>query len=216
MTETLPIKRSFAHKLAAVVSWIFQPLLMPLFGITFLLSMPVYQISFMPSQVKWFVLASITLFSVILPILGILLMKRFGLIESIMMDKREDRSIPTIFTLVCFFINYWLLTRLQLPVLFYTYMLAGILSLLFGLMITRHWKVSMHMIGVGGLCGLVILTGLVWPVSVGFSLGLSLILAGFVGTSRVMLGAHIPSQVYVGFGIGFFPQILLWVMVLFK
>lgn len=214
MTEVRIRNQGFVQFIAGIISWTLQPLLMPLIGVAFLMSMPVYQISFMPSEVKLFVLACITFFSLILPVVGIYLMKRFGFIQSIMMENREDRSIPIVFSLICFFLNYWLLTRLKLPVLFYTYMLAGILSLLIGLMITRHWKISMHMIGVGGLCGLVLLTGLVWPVNIGISFGLALILAGAIGSSRIIVKAHIPSQVYAGFAVGFLPQVVLWTMIL--
>nr|MBA3901746.1 hypothetical protein [Bacteroidota bacterium] len=75
--------------------------------------------------------------------------------------------------------------------------------------ITLAWKVSAHMVGMGGLAGAVI------GLSVKFSINLQvliislLILSGLVGYARLQLSAHTHTQVYFGFLIGLASMLLL-------
>lgn len=68
--------------------------------------------------------------------------------------------------------------------------------------INLKWKVSIHMLGMGGIVGTII--GLILRYQVdAIQLVMALvILSGVVGYSRLRLDAHTPLQVYVGFVLG--------------
>lgn len=72
-----------------------------------------------------------------------------------------------------------------------------------------QWKVSIHMIGIGGLTGM--LLGLSQVLNAGLTevILASILISGFLGSARLILKAHNPNQVYVGFLIGFVTEWLV-------
>ena len=73
---------------------------------------------------------------------------------------------------------------------------------------TTKWKVSAHMIGIGGLIGLIISLSVLYSVSMMLYLILATMLSGLIGFARLSLNAHSPAQVYAGLGTGFMVMLL--------
>jgi membrane-associated phospholipid phosphatase len=70
--------------------------------------------------------------------------------------------------------------------------------------ITFFWKMSAHMIGLGGLLGVVLVLGSKFPTfEVVYPLLGAIILCGLVASSRLLLQAHKPLEVYAGLLAGF-------------
>ena len=197
--------RSSAH----FFSWIFQPLLMPLYGAVLFLNLPFYAFSLLPDAVKWYVISCNLLFTFFMPVFIILLMKRFNMISSITLDDREDRKYPILFTAVFYISNYYFLKKVHLPAPYLFFLLAGMFSLLSTLFITNYWKISMHMTGIGGLCGSFMLLSFIWPIDLRLIIAALFLVAGIVGSSRLILDVHTPAQVAAGFAAGFVPQLVI-------
>jgi membrane-associated phospholipid phosphatase len=70
----------------------------------------------------------------------------------------------------------------------------------------------MHMLGQGGLAGFVFFTAMYAQTNMQGYFLLSIIGAGLVGTSRIILKAHTLPEVYTGFVIGFFSQFVAFVV----
>jgi membrane-associated phospholipid phosphatase len=71
-------------------------------------------------------------------------------------------------------------------------------------MITRSWKISIHMVGIGGLLGAVLaLTTYHYPMDALILLCSIILIAGGLASARLWLGAHTKGQVYAGFAVGF-------------
>lgn len=191
------------------ISWIFQPLLMPLFGAFIFVNLPVYAFRLLPEPIKTYMLVCNALFTLIMPVLMILLLYRFGIIGSVKLDRREDRKLPLFITLVFHGINFYFLNKVNLPALYYLFLIGGFFALITTLFITRFWKISMHMTGIGGLCGSVVVCAIVWPVDLRLLLALLFLLAGTNGSARLILNAHTPTQVSAGFFAGFLAQLAL-------
>jgi membrane-associated phospholipid phosphatase len=85
-------------------------------------------------------------------------------------------------------------------------------SLISTLFITNYWKISMHMTGIGGLCGSFMLLSFIWPIDLRLIIAALFLVAGIVGSSRLILNVHTPAQVAAGFAAGFAPQISLLLM----
>jgi len=58
------------------------------------------------------------------------------------------------------------------------------------------------MIGIGGLIGLIAYLIFYLQVNLELYLALAILVAGMTGTARMMLDAHKPSEVYIGFLVG--------------
>ena len=68
--------------------------------------------------------------------------------------------------------------------------------------ISKYWKISLHMLGVGGVSGLLFILNLLFggllPILV-----LSIFLSGILGVARINENAHNHAQIYTGFLLGF-------------
>jgi len=91
----------------------------------------------------------------------------------------------------------------DIPVFIPIFILGAIASMVIAMVINLKWKISLHMIGIGGFCGglaaLFILTQEGSPVYLAFAF----ILAGVLGTARLLLEAHTSMQILAGFMLGF-------------
>jgi len=200
------------RRTAHFFSWIFQPLLMPIYGALLFLNLPFYAFSLLPSAVKWYVISCNLLFTFFMPVFIILLMKRLNMISTLTLENREDRKYPILFTAVFYISNYYFLKKVNLPAPYLFFLLAGMFSLISTLFITNYWKISMHMTGIGGLCGSFMLLSFIWPIDLRLIIAALFLVAGIVGSSRLILNVHTPAQVAAGFAAGFAPQISLLLM----
>jgi hypothetical protein len=194
---------------AKVISWLFQPLLMPLFGTLIFLNLPFYHFNLLPDKVYWYILVCISLFTFVMPVLLILLMLKMGIIRDLELSHKEDRNMPLLITLMLHGANYYFLSKINLPQLYMLFLLSGLISLLVTAGITRFWKISMHMTGVGGLMGALLLCALFWAVDMRLYIAAVAIVAGLIGSARLQLKAHTPAQIGMGFIAGLLPQLLV-------
>lgn len=124
--------------------------------------------------------------------------------RSIEMKNKRERIIPYFITFVLFYIAHFIIKKMPLDYFFVIYLFAASVSVLLLLIISYFWKISAHMVGIGGLIGLVLSISLRFGVNFMGILIIALIVAGIIGYSRLILTSHNPSQVYSGFGLGFF------------
>ena len=84
---------------------------------------------------------------------------------------------------------------------------ALICTILSGI-INIWWKVSTHMASMGGLTGTVVAFSFLFMFNPIPMMCVMLILAGFMGTARMILRQHTLSQVIGGFTIGFISALV--------
>ncbi len=82
-------------------------------------------------------------------------------------------------------------------------LLGAAASVVLAIIINLKWKVSIHMIGIGGITGMFFGLSTFLLIDLRFPILISLIVAGLIGTARLSMGAHRPGQLYVGFLVGF-------------
>lgn len=201
---------------AKVISWLFQPLLMPLYGTLIFLHLPFYHFNLLPDKVYWYILVSTSLFTFVMPVLLILLMLKMGIIRDLELSHKEDRHMPLLITLMLHGANYYFLNKINLPDLYMLFLLSGLVSLLITAGVTRFWKISMHMTGVGGLMGALLLCALFWPVDMRIYIAVVAVVAGLIGSARLQLKAHTPAQIGLGFLAGLLPQLLVLLIAFFQ
>ncbi len=189
-------------KFAMTVSVIFQPIFVPIYSLVILFNADTYITYAVQPEVQKYIFLITLLNTIILPIGVFYYFYRAKLIESFHMHTAKERSLPFLTTVVFHLSTYYLFTKAPMPGLFPNLVLGAAFSVVVAFIINLKWKVSIHMLGMGGLVGTII--GLVLRYQVeAVSLIIALvILSGIVGYSRLKLNAHTPLQVYVGFVLG--------------
>ena len=68
--------------------------------------------------------------------------------------------------------------------------------------VSRYWKISLHMLGIGGVVG-VLFSLNIWFGNLSNLLIIFILTSGLLGYARLKEKAHNATQVYLGFLIGF-------------
>lgn len=165
-------------------------------------------------------LLSVFTTTVLLPGLGVALMKPLGFIKSLQMSDKQERTGPYIIAGIFYL---WLFKNLesvgQTPALYLVFVLGATIALFLNFFINIFTKISVHAAGMGGFIAMIILMmkqpewvkyglgiaafGSTVQLSLSVVLAMVIVLAGLVGTARLALGAHVPSDLYRGYATGF-------------
>jgi membrane-associated phospholipid phosphatase len=134
-----------------------------------------------------------------------------GRIKSLEMESNEERKIPYISTALYYFSLYYLFYNAEFPNIFKILILGASISILLTFLINFQWKISAHTIGIGGIAGAAL--GIIYRLHIDlyFILMIILLVSGLVAYARLKLNAHTPAQVYTGFLLGFFVELLLMI-----
>ena len=186
-----------------IVSWILHPLLMPTYAVALVFLLSPYLNYSIPAKLQQLIYLLVILSTLIIPVLSSFTLLKFGYIESIQMESSMERRLPFMLTSLCYFGAYYLLKQLPLPKIFYLIMLGALLSVLIALIVNYKWKISIHMIGIGGIAGALFGMSQVLLINLLPVVMVVILLAGLLASSRIALNAHSPAQVYTGFIAGF-------------
>jgi membrane-associated phospholipid phosphatase len=185
-----------------IISIIFQPLLIPTYGVLLLVNLDVFNSLMLLTKV--IIVGGTFLFTGIMPALPILLMLRSGEVNDLFISKREERTIPYLFAFFSYVVYTFFLYRVVHFPMFLVAMGIGVsISILLITLINLKWKISAHLSGIGGLAGGIF--GISYRMGYNH-LGLLttiLALSALVAFSRIELKAHTPGQTLAGFLLGF-------------
>lgn len=156
--------------------------------------------------------------SALIPGIGIAVMKPLGFVRSLESPDRQERIGPYIVTGVFYL---WLFKNLassgQTPPLYAVCVLGATIALFLAFFINIFTKISAHATGMGGLVGMLLLTSVEWKgmtlglpalggtveISLTVALAAAVVLAGCVGSARLVLKAHVPQDLWQGYFVGF-------------
>ncbi len=188
--------------LAKLVSLLLHPLWMPtaLVALCFLFDAHL-SFNFAPLGV-WIIVAMVFIMTGIFPLTSALLMLRSGMIGDLTMPLRQERIPVYMLSLIYYGMGYWLLRRTPNHPELLSLFFGGALALLFTLLITLRWKISAHMVGIGGVLGAIIAIQLLHGAPVVALIALLLLLTGALGSARLLISDHTPAQVYMGALLG--------------
>lgn len=190
------------EKIAKVISVIFQPLIMPLVTLLILFNSDTYIAFSISSEAKIAIYLLFIIFSVVFPTLFFLALIKKGFISSLEMKDASERRLPFLISTIMYFGLYYMLRKLSLPGIVYVLLLGTILSLVVCFFITIFWKISIHMVAVGGILGSLLALSVRMGADFILPIYLVVLLAGVIGYARLKLEAHTPGQVYSGFIVG--------------
>ena len=140
-------------------------------------------------------------------------MKGLGLIPGIHLRNQKDRILPYVVCEIFYFWVWYVFKNQLYPKEIVVFALSIFLASCIGLIINTFIKVSMHAISVGVLMAFMIMCGLRWDYNYGFFISASLLVAGIVCTSRLILSDHTSLEVYAGIFIGIIALLISVIVV---
>lgn len=201
------------NRLAQIISYIFHPLLMPTYGIFIIFQIKSYISYAIPYKAKVAILLIIFLNTALLPALIFLFLKLRHVISSLKMENRNERIIPFFVTAIFYYATYILLKKFHLPSIIYYLIFGSSCLIIVALIINFWWKISIHMIGIGGITGAFTSITIYLSLNPIIFISLVILVAGLIGFARLKLLAHTHLQVYGGFIAGAFLMIFLFFLV---
>lgn len=198
-------------KIAQVISVLFHPILIPLYGmICFFFYSPFAWVP-VPLAYKWMVIIFTAVYTIVFPVLILWWMKKNNMVSDIRVCNRTERTKPYIATFILYLVWFWFLWRLaKISHVAVAAMLGVALINLLVLLINLRWKVSAHAAACGGVVGVLIAVSYLLylnPLWVIFgALGYSLM----VMVARLILHEHTSMQVVIGFFVGVFGSLLAY------
>ena len=185
------------------LSYLFHPLLLPTYIIFVLLQSNAYFNYRIPEQVQYILVGTIFVITFLFPFLSCLLMLKQGIIKSVEMESGQERFYPYVVTVIYFFACYFFLKQMHLSAFFYKVQLGAAVSVLITACINYKWKISAHLAGIGGAAAVFYSIDNMLSVNYFFEFILIVLLAGLLGTARLISGTHTHAQIYAGFILGF-------------
>ncbi|MBN2597291.1 MAG: phosphatase PAP2 family protein [Marinifilaceae bacterium] len=186
---------------ARIISGVAHPMLMPLISVFVIFHSGTY-LDFAPHQLVRVIYMIVAISTVLLPLSILPLLKNQNIISNIGLEKRQERLIPLVLTILFYFLGYYMLLKFPITRVIANLQLAAIISIFIVTLISLKWKISLHMAGIGGFLGMVIAFTILYSSSLKLVFMVGIILAGLIAYSRLKLNLHTPSQVYAGFIIG--------------
>ena len=190
-----------SDKLAKIISLVFHPVFMPLYGLIILLSAPTF-LGYLPGEIKKILFIVVLVNNVLIP-LALLPLYRFrNLISSYSIEDRRERIIPLLTASILYCTTSVIVFNYQIPFFLKSFIFAtSVLSIVVS-MVNFWWKISIHAVGAGALTATVLVLSMKMYTPLTSYL-ISVILAGgLVLSSRLRLNSHNPAQVWLGFLMG--------------
>lgn len=196
------------RKIAAYITWVFSPLLMPTYG-TILLLYSRFHFSMFSWPAKRFLLIVMFVSTALMPALTLRISK-YRISQGTYPFYRQERWIPMIFIALYYYLGFYLLNKMPIYTIFKVILLAGAILIVLLMMINLRWKLSHHMAAAGGLFGLMTALSLRLGANPIQLLTGILFISGITGTSLMIRRKHNLEETISGFPLGFLVFFLIF------
>lgn len=199
-----PLKTELpGDKLAKIVSAVFHPVFMPLYGLIIIFSAPTI-LYYIPFGVKKILFTIIILNNVILPLSMLPYFRYRNIISSWSVENRKERIVPLITTSFFYSVTLYIIYRFHIPVFIKAFTISSVFLAIGITLISLKYKISIHSAGAGSLTALVLSLSFEMQTLLLWFLIPVILFSGLVMTARLWLKAHSQDEVYAGFLLGFF------------
>ena len=185
---------------ARVVSMLFTPFYLPSLGLValfFLSYLNLYQPGY-----KFLVLAVVYFFTILLPTFLIHLYRNYHGWSPFELGSKERRIVPYVISILCYFSCLHIMEQMHTPYFMRSIVVCALVIQIICALINVWWKISTHTAGIGGVAGALFIFSEVFRFNPLWWMCLVLIIAGMLGTSRMILRQHTLPQVVAGFFVG--------------
>ena len=196
-------------------SVIFHPLFIPVIGAWFLAFVqPGYFTGISPHE-KTMIVIRVGYNTIFYPALVVVLLKALGFSKSILLKTQRERIVPYITTNIFYFWVFLVFrNQPEVPLILTGYIFGAFLASSAALIANIYFKISMHALGIGSLCGLILII-----IFSGFTLSIFLttmlvfLITGIVCTSRLIVSDHKPFDIYSGIFVSVLCQLIAYAFI---
>ena len=185
---------------ARVISMLFTPLYLSMLGIIILFVFSYF--SLFPLSFKLSVILVVYLFTILLPSLLIRTYRKYQGWTPIQLGARERRMVPYVISICCYLMGLYVMSIFRIPHFMSSILIAALVVQLSCSFINIWWKISTHSAGIGAVTGALLAFSLRFNLNPVWWLCVVILLAGAVGTSRIILRQHTVAQVICGYLLG--------------
>ena len=195
-------------KFSKFISYFFHPINFPILGsILYFLLLPEY--IFKPQE--HLIITVLLIGTYIFPLFLLILLKRFGMIDSYHMVTIEERKFPTLlFITTCYILGNWLFKSTVVDILSLFYFGYGLVLISTYILLYNNFKISLHTAAIGGLIGFLICFSYHYKINLIILLSIFFLISGFIASSRLRLQAHTSLEVVFGYMIGLISQFIVY------
>jgi len=186
--------------IARIVSAIFSPFYLALVGLILLFTLS--YLSVLPLGYRLRVLGVVFGFTIVLPTILIRLYRRYQGWSPFELSFRHRRLVPYIITIGCYMTCTWFIQRIGIFHFVSSILLSALIIQILCAAVNLWWKISTHSAAIGGVAGALVAFAEKFMFNPVWWLCLVLVVAGVLGSARIILRQHTPAQVVGGFGLG--------------
>lgn len=195
------------NKLANFFSIITHPILLPTWLLLIITEIGLFKTSSINASICIIIVSAITF---VIPTIIILFLKKFKVIKTLTMERRDDRVIPILIMATSLYITSRFFNGIYVLGIYNFYLICSTLLYMIVFWVNLFWKISLHSIGWGGFVGILyIYTTILAEIFLPYFI-ISIIVAGIVCSARLYLKSHDSAQIYVGFITGFMVTTILY------
>lgn len=185
---------------ARALSAVFTPFYLSLVGMTVLFTFS--YLSQMPWGYKLSVLAMVYFFTILMPTMFIKLYRNYHGWTLIQLSRKERRVVPYLLSIVSYYACFYVMRLYNIPHFMGNILMAALVIQILCALINVWWKISTHSAAIGGFEGALVAFSILFAFNPMGWFCTILIIAGMVGTSRMILRQHSLSQIIAGFLVG--------------
>jgi hypothetical protein len=187
--------------IARIIQILFHPLLISTLAMFILFRTNLY-LAFISEQLRQIVILITIASTCIIPLIFIIMI---AVIKPYFKSKVKfpEVSVIYLFTAISYYVGYYFISKMPLDGFFKAAFLAATLVIVALSLLSRLWKISSHMAGVGALAGSTIAIMLRLDIFNFPFLSAVLIVGGLVGFSMLALSKNNPAQILAGYILGF-------------
>ena len=193
--------------LLRIISYIFHPIFIPLFGtITYFALAPYSSL-----EQKNGTILPIFILTVVIPIIFFFILRNLKLITSIFVPSIKERIYPMLISSgIYFIILYKIIPQNYINEVYYFFI--GLLTAAIAILVLLFlkFKASLHLLGMGSILLFLIGLSIHFEINITIAIGLVTLLSGLVTSSRLYLKAHTIPELILGFLIGASSQLYLF------
>ena len=195
------------NKLANFFSIITHPILLPTWLLLIITEIGLFKTSSINASMCIIIVSAITF---VIPTIIMLFLRKFKVIKTLTMERRDDRVIPILIMATSLYITSRFFNGIYVLGIYNFYLICSTLLCMIVFWVNLFWKISLHSIGWGGFVGILyIYTTILAEIFLPYFI-ISIIVAGIVCSARLYLKSHDSAQIYVGFITGFMVTTILY------
>lgn len=194
-------------RVARITSIVFTP-----FSIPFLAFLVLFLFSYlriMPILYKGIVLGIVYCFTILTPTITIFLFRKINGFARQELSERKKRYVPILLTIISYVFCLLMMRKLNIPWYMTGIIFVSLVISIICILVNLKWKLSEHMAGMGGIIGGLVSFSALFSYNPVVWLCLFILIAGILGSARIVLGHHTLGEVLSGFIVGLVCSFLI-------